>query len=231
MTEAHHIRKLIAGACMILAPVLLLVSAMVQPEMKTDEAAQLAVIAGNLDAWFIAAAFALGSLAAAVPAVLGLMHMLRERQVAFGHVGGGLALLGILAFTGAVAISLVAWQAAQPGADSAQMAALLDRVHDTTGAWIPFFLLTFAFGAGMVVLAGGLALARAVSLPVAVLIAAGGVLISVGYPIASEVLAIVGAACLVLGVGSTGYLTLTESDADWEHTPEFRGFRPAAGAP
>ena len=42
-----------------------------------------------------------------VPAVLGLMHMLREREVAFGHVGGGLAMLGLLAFTGIVAMELV----------------------------------------------------------------------------------------------------------------------------
>ena len=40
------------------------------------------------------------SLVLAVPAVLGLMHMLREREVALGHVGGGLGLLGILAFVG-----------------------------------------------------------------------------------------------------------------------------------
>ena len=32
-----------------------------------------------------------------VPAVLGLMHMLREREVAFGHLGGGLAMVGLLA--------------------------------------------------------------------------------------------------------------------------------------
>ena len=50
-----------------------------------------------------------------VPAVLGLMHMLRERQVAFGHVGGGLAMLGLLAFTGIVAMELVMWQMAAAG--------------------------------------------------------------------------------------------------------------------
>ena len=45
-----------------------------------------------------------------VPAVLGLMHMMREREVAFGHVGGGLAMLGLLAFAGIVAMELVMWQ-------------------------------------------------------------------------------------------------------------------------
>jgi MFS family permease len=229
MPKAHHTRKLIAGACMMLAPGLLLVSAILQPELDTDEAAQLAAIADDLDRWFISQAFALGALAVGVPAVLGLMYMLRERRVALGHIGGGLALVGILAFTGAVAINLVAWQMAQPGADTAQMVALLERVHETGGIWIPIYLLSFALGAGLVVLAAGLAAARAVNPAMAVLIGAAGVLISVGYPIGSELVIIVGAACLLVALGTTGLIVLRESDADWEHTPELRGFRPAPG--
>jgi hypothetical protein len=54
-------------------------------------------------------------------------------------------------------------------------------------------------------------------------------LVAIGYPAASEIVIIAGAACLTLGVGSIGILVLRESDADWEHTPQFRGFRPAAG--
>jgi hypothetical protein len=230
MSEAHHTRKLIAGACMVTAPILLLVSTIIQPELDNDEAAQLAVIADHLDGWFVTQALALAALAVGVPAVLGLMHMLRERRVALGHIGGGLALVGILALTGAVAINLVAWQMAQPAADTAQMAALLDRVHETTGIWIPFYLCTFALGAGLVILAAGLVVAKAINPAMGLLVGAGGVLIAVGYPLASELLVIVGAACLVVGLGSTGLVVLRESDADWEHTPEFRGFRPAAGA-
>lgn len=84
MTKTDHTRKVIAGACMVVAPLLLLVSALVQPKLETNQAAQLGVIAGHPDRWFIAQAFALGALATAVPAVLGLMHMLRERQPSGG---------------------------------------------------------------------------------------------------------------------------------------------------
>jgi MFS family permease len=230
LAAAHHTGKVISGICMFVAPLLLLVSALVQPELETGEAPQLAVIAEHPDRWFIAGAFALAALAAAVPAVLGLMHMLRERRTILGHLGGGLALVGILAFTGAVAINLVAWQMAQPGTDRTPMVALLDNVHDTTGIWIPFYLFTFAFPAGLTLLAAGLVAARALTPVIGVLIAVGGVLVAIGYPVASELLVIAGAACLTLGVGSTGFLVLRESDADWDHTPPFRGFRPAAGA-
>jgi hypothetical protein len=229
MTKTDHTRKVIAGACMVVAPLVLLVSTLVQPELETSEAAQLGVIADHPDRWFIAQAFALGALASAVPAVLGLMHMLRERQPVLGDAGAGLTLLGILAFIGAVAINLVAWQMAQPRTDSTQMVVLLDSVHNATGIWVPFYLLTFAFAAGLIVLATGLVVARLVSPVIAILVAVGAVLVATGYSAASEILIIAGAACLTLGVGSIGVLASRESDADWEHTPQFRGFRPAAG--
>ena len=40
---------------------------------------------------------------------------------------------------------------------------------------------------------------------------------------------IVDAALFLVGSGSIGMLVLRESDADWEHTPDYTGFRPAAG--
>src|SRR5918999_1602994 len=112
--------------------------------MKTDEGAQLAVIADNLDAWFVAHLLVLISLALAVPAVLGLMHMLREREVAYGHVGGGLGLLGLLAITGIVAIDgFVGWQAGAAGAGNAEMTALFERLYDTAGGGVSFFRVLF----------------------------------------------------------------------------------------
>jgi hypothetical protein len=42
-----------------------------------------------------------------VPAVLGLMHMLREREVDFGHIGGTVALVGLLVLPWAFMAGLV----------------------------------------------------------------------------------------------------------------------------
>ena len=53
----------------------------------------------------------------------------------------------------------------------------------------------------------------------------------VGYAIASVPFVIVAAAVLLVGLGSTGLLVLRESDAEWEHTPEFHGFHPAGPPP
>jgi hypothetical protein len=229
MSDAHHFRKLVAGACMVLAPIAFLAGTIIQPAVHLDEADQIASAAANLDAWFIAQLLFAVAIVLSVPVVLGFMHMLRERGVAAGHAGGALALIGLIAFAGATAIGMVVWQMAQPGAANGEMIALLERVNDTTGIWIPFFLCTFAFSLGLVVLAAGLASARAISALMAGCIAIGAVALAVAFAAALNWLAIVAAAFLVVGVGSTGLMVLRETDADWEQTPQFRGFRPAAG--
>src|ERR687894_288709 len=98
LSNAHHFRKMVAGFCMVFAPLLLLVGLVIHPETGTSAASTIAAAAEDPDAWYIAHLLVLISLVLAVPAVLGLTHMLREREVAWGHLGGGLGLVGILAF-------------------------------------------------------------------------------------------------------------------------------------
>jgi MFS family permease len=229
MSDAHHLRKLIAGTCMVLAPIAFLAGTIVQPALHLDEADQIASAAANLDAWYIAQLMFLVAIVLFVPVVLGFMHMLRERGAAAGHVGGGLALIGLVASAGITAFGMAVWQMAQPGAARDEMVALLNRIDETTGIWIPFFLGGFAFPLGLIVLAVGLASIRAVSPVIAGAIAIGAVALAVGFAAAVNWLLIVAAAFLVVGIGSTGLYVLRETDADWEHTPTFRGFRPAAG--
>lgn len=231
MTAAHRTRKQIAGVGMLLAPLLLLVSAIVQPSLESNQLQQLVVIRGDLDAWYTSSALALAAIAAGVPAVLGLMHMLRERQWMAGMVGGGLALLGLLAAVGTVAINLVQWEMMRFGTALPGSAALVDDMKSVAGMEIPFVILPFAFALGMLVLAAGLTLARAVTPVMSVLIAAGAAAVPIGYAISSLTTVIVAAAVLLVGLGATGLLVLRETDAEWEHTPDFHGFRPAGPPP
>ncbi len=228
LSDAHHSRKMLAGACMVVAPFVLLVAMVIHPASDMDEATQVATIADNLDAWYVAHLLALVSIAVMVPAVLGLMHMLRERQVALGHVGGGLAILGLLALTGLVAMELVLWQMAGAGS-TAQTVALLERLNETAGIVIPFVLLSFGFSLGMATLAVGLYRARAVQSWMAVFVAVGAILFGFAVATAMNWLAIVAAAFLVVGLGAIGRMVLRETDEAWEHTPEYEGFRPVPG--
>ena len=228
LSDAHHSRKMVAGACMVVAPFVLLVAMVVHPASNMDEATQVATIADNLDAWYVAHLLAFVSIVLVVPAVLGLMHMLRERQVALGHVGGGLAILGLLALTGLVAMELVLWQMAGAG-NTAETVALLERLNETAGIVIPFVLLSFGFSLGMATLAVGLYRARAVQSWMAVLVAVGAILFGFAVATAMNWLAIVAAAFLVVGLGAIGRMVLRETDEAWEHTPEYEGFRPVPG--
>jgi hypothetical protein len=228
LSDAHHFRKMVAGTCMVLAPVLALVAGIVQPDTKLDEAKELAVVAGNLDAWYVAQVIALSSVVLAVPAVLGLMHMLREREVAWGHVGGGLGIVGLFGYFGVVTMGIVQWQMASAG-NAGAMTDLLHRLNHTTGAMLPYAIGAVAFGVGMICLAIGLYRARYVHSWMSLSLAVAAACIVVSGFTASAPLFIVGTAFLVVGLGSIGFMVLTESDADWEHTPEYEGFRPLAG--
>jgi hypothetical protein len=201
LSDAHHFRKMVAGICMMLAPLVLLVAYVVHPEAKTDEAAQIAVIADNLDAWFLAHLLALIAIVLMVPAVLGLMHMLREREVSLGREAG----------------------------DRAAMVALLEGIYDSAGIVIPFFVMSFGFALGIACLAVGLYRARAVQSWMAICLVVGAVLLAISGPAASIWLGIVAAAFLVVGLGSIGRMVYLESDEAWEHTPEYEGFRPVPG--
>ena len=228
LSNAHHFRKMVAGFCMVLAPLFLLVGLVIHPETGTSASSMIGAAAGDPDAWYTAHLLALVSLVLAVPAVLGLMHMLREREVAWGHIGGGFAMLGILAFIGIVTMDgFVGWQAAS--GDSTEMVALFDRLYDTAGVVIPFYVMSFAFTLGMLCLAYGLYRARAVQSWMALFLGISAVLMAIGFPTADELVSIIGAAFLFVGLGSIGRMVLTESDEAWEHTPEYEGFRPLAG--
>jgi len=228
LSNAHHFRKMIAGICMVFAPLLLLVGLVIHPETGTEASSMIAAAAQDPDAWYLAHLLVLVSLVLAVPAVLGLMHMLREREIAMGHLGGGLGLLGILAFVGIVSMEgFAGWQAG--AGDRSEMVALFDRLYDTAGVVIPFYVMSFAFTLGILCLAYGLYRARAVQSWMALFLGISAVLLAIAFPMASELVSIIGAAFLLVGLGSIGRMVLSESDEAWEHTPEYEGFRPLAG--
>ena len=228
LSDAHHFRKTVAGICMILAPTLFLVSAILAPSSDNEAGAILGAIADHTDRFYIATLFGIVGTILLVPAVLGLMHMLRERQVALGHAGGGLALLGSLMFMMFWGVSLMEWQMVRGAGSRAEMVALLDRYMHTTGTEV-FFFFSLAFTVGMLVLALGLYRARAVHWSTAGALGAGVVVLQCAFFIGNEAAwFIVAAAMLLVGFATIGRMVLMETDDEWEHTPEFRGFRPAA---
>jgi hypothetical protein len=191
ISDAHHFRKMVAGFCMVFAPLCMLVGFIADPD------ASYAFL-------FIGAVLM-------VPAALGLMHMLREREVAFGHMGGGLSLVGLMGMAGLV------------GMDVGGTTDLVDRVDHLTGVGNWMFVATMAFGLGMAMLGMGVFRAHAVMSWAAACLLIGGIAFDVALLAGSAGIAIAASAAMLAGVGTTGLKVWRESDDAWENTPALGG--------
>jgi hypothetical protein len=219
---------MIAGCCMIVGPLLALVAFVFSPAIKSNSAAQLAEVARHQDRFLLAMLLSLAALALVIGATLGFMHMLREREVAYGHIGGGLALVGLVATTAQVGAQMSVWSMLDNGLQPADVATWQSLTHDAAMT-VPLGIVPWLAVVGFATLAFGLHRAHAVDWWMAAMLALGALGITLAGPMASSAVGIVGAALFFVGCGSIGMLVLRESDADWEHTPEYGGFRPAAG--
>lgn len=116
-------------------------------------AAHLDVVRESPGRYFLAHATLLVGLALYLPVILAFMHLLRERSASFGHLGGGLAMIGLFGATAIVAVDGIAVsQMGQPEADAEEMAALLDRIQESNG------LRAIAVGSALALLVGVLLL-------------------------------------------------------------------------
>jgi hypothetical protein len=227
-TDSHHFRKTVAGCCMVVGPLLALVAFIVSPAFKSGSAAQVAEVARHQDRYLLTSLLSLAAVALVIGGTLGLMHMLRERMVGYGNVGGILAMVGLLFTIAQVAAGFTLWSAVADGVQPADVATWHSITHDTAMV-VPLIAVPWLAVAGFAVLAMGLYRARVVDWWMAAMLALGALGITLAGPLASVAVGIVGAALFLVGMGSIGMYVLRESDADWEHTPDYRGLRPAAG--
>ena len=187
MSDAHHFRKMVAGFCMAVAPLCLLIGSV----LDGDESY----------------AFLFAGAILTVPAALGLMHMLREREVALGHVGGGMAIAGVVGL------------AALVGMDVAGTTALVDRVDNLDGVATAMFVVALLLGGGYVALGLGVFRARASESWSAACLIVAGIAFVVALLAASEGVLIAAFAVMLVGQGATGLVVWRESDEAWDHTP------------
>jgi hypothetical protein len=186
ISDAHHFRKMVAGFCMLFGPLCMLVGFVVDPDASY--------------------AFLFVGAILMVPAVLGLMHMMREREVAYGHVGGGLSLIGLMGI------------AALVGMDVNGATDLVDRADHLTGVTTWMFTATMAFGLGSALLGIGAFRAHAVQSWAAACLMIGGLAFDVALLANSAGIAIAASAVVLAGLGATGLTVWRESDEAWEHT-------------
>jgi hypothetical protein len=187
ISDAHHFRKMVAGFCMTFSSLFLLVGFLTDPDASYT--------------------FLFAGVVLSVPAALGLMHMLRDREVAYGHAGGGMALVGLMGM------------AALIGMDVTGSTELVDRMDHIDGVATAMFIASLLFGVGYLALGMGVYRAHATASWAAACLMVGGIAFVVALLTGTGGIAIASAAALAVGQGATGLMVWRESDEAWEHTP------------
>ncbi|MDP8955649.1 MAG: hypothetical protein M3N24_01625 [Actinomycetota bacterium] len=216
VSDARHFRRLVAGFCLIAAPAVLLIGALIHPQSQDDPAAHLAVVGESPGRYYVAHAIVLAGLVLFVPAILGLMHLLRERATGFGHVGGGLLIIGLFGAAAVVAVDGIAIsEMGRAGANAEEMAALLDRIRESAGLRIFGGIGAFSFLIGGLLLAFGLWRAGAVQPWIAGGIAVANIVLFIGQLADNRTIIAIAGAIALIAFGAIGWRILTESDEQW----------------
>jgi len=216
LSDPARFARTAIGGSMIGSAALLLGASLAWPAIKSNEAAQIAVISQHPGRYYLCTILILASSMLLVPALIGLMRMGAERSPVLSNLGGTLSVLGALIAIGDSASQLVIWQMGARGADRAQMAALLHRFDDVAGSSIVFSIGGLAIVVGVVLLSMALYRSRTVPAWASVGVAAGTVLNLVGFTAASVGVLIVSSVVLLAALGWIGRLVLAGDSADAE---------------
>jgi len=215
--DTRSFRRTLAGTCLILGPAVLVVAEILHPRQDDDAATALANIAGSTTSQYWAHALALIATTLAIPAVLGIVHLTRGRAV-LTHLGGALAIVGLIAIAALVGTEFVLWQAAK-NPDTAAMTVLLDQLLESSGL-VPLYIVTLAYPVGFLLLGIALQLTRtAPTWAAASLAIAPAVLFANVIAIGPKWLTVAATTLILLASGTIGSRLLTESDDEWEALP------------
>jgi hypothetical protein len=196
-----------AGLCLIAAPATLFAGTVIHPGLREGAAAQLELIAEHPDRWYLNHVLGLVSMTLFVPALLALVHLVRDPEPRLAYIGAALGIVGAVGFIGVMTIyGFVAWQMSM-SPDQEQMAELFERINHAAGVAIPFRAMPFAFVLGMVTLAIGLYRAGVARLA-CVAIAAGPIVFAAGAQTEHVAIMIPGSGMMTMGLGSIGMRVL-----------------------
>lgn len=197
------VRRMVAGACLITAPLVLVAGDLIYP--SAGEAGFVEVIAANLGRVEVANLLIIASSVLFVPALMGILSLVRVRGVTLVHIGVGLMLVGVVGHAVWAGAQIVLAALIRGNVDSAQLAAAVEGGGGPPSAALVVILLMFLIGffLGLLVLAAGLWRSQAVRrwIPAGLAIVAVTVGISDFVP-AAEVVTLLGGAVMIVCFGA-----------------------------
>ncbi len=214
--EADNFRRTLAGLCLIAAPLVLLLALLLHPGevgtgVQTEAEYPGRVLATNLLIVLSSVLF--------VPALVGLLRVIRGRGVVLVHVGVGLALIGVIGHAVWAGFQIILVGMVQSGVDQEQLSAMVENGPPNAGFVAVLLMFLAGFFLGLIFIATSLWRSRIVPRWAAVCIAL--VPIFDFLPTDNKALFLIGPALAVVGFGTIGLKLLAMSDADWarERTP------------
>ena len=184
--RADRLARVTMSLAMPLSAVTGLVAAWALPALRTTMSAEITAIAAHRDRYYLYAICMLLSSYLLVPAILGVMALLRERASRWSALAGGLAVAGLLVAVGDAAVELMYWQMGAPGADHGQMVALAERYDNAPGSTLPYAVGGIVMLIGVLLLAVGLWRTRVVARWAAAALLLGTVANVEGFSFASR---------------------------------------------
>jgi len=212
--DTANFRRTLAGICLIIQPFINLISVAISPLQSTDTSEQLAMIGAYPTRFLISSLLDLLWLLLLIPAVLGLLHLLRARGTLLGHIGGAFALAGAVGAAAYRGVNLAQLQVAQSGLDQGEVLAAFGQA--SLGSVVVMLMSAIGLIVGYALLAVGLWRTRAAPRGASGLIVAFLVVDIVGLATGGnkEVL-LVAHTLLLVGLGWIGVRILAMSDAQW----------------
>jgi hypothetical protein len=225
-SDARNFGRTLTGLCLIAAPVIFLISDLIDPNTDNDnKVKELAGVAAHKSAYLLSGlTFLVGGILL-MAAGVGVIRLFRGRKVGLGQVAGALVILG-----GAVTFAWYALGVAEyemvnhAGLDQAALAKFLDTA-DSSSAIAPL-IVCFALGTVLGLILLGIASWRRRIVPVwtAILMIVAGPL---GFFAQGKGGGIAESVVLIVALGSLGLATLRVTDEEWDAPREQQVAPPA----
>lgn len=223
ISDAAHFRRVVAGLCLVTAPLLFAVAEIATPQPTGSAATQLASFAQHRNLLLVGVLCGLASTMCFIPALFGLLHKIRDRGVVYAHVAAALIIYGLVTQAALGGINVMFWVMTKPGMSHAAMVNLLDGLeHGSAGAAAPLLAGHYLFAVGMVLL--GVAVWRARLAPrwAGILVALWPVS-DVALSPAGDTASLISDAIGIAGFAALGWRMLTTPDASWDAPPQTAG--------
>jgi hypothetical protein len=203
VSESAARARTASAVCLVLAPLLLLVSTFLMTPYGEDQNAYLDALAAAPTTNMLGALAFLAGTLLFVPGLIGVIRLLRGPRGAVGQVGAGLVLAGALINNWFWA-SAIEVEAAAPGRDRAQMIALFQGLEASAWGLIGAVAFLGGIALGSILLAVGVVLRRAAPVwaPMALVLAVAANFVPLGRwaEVAAFALLTVGFTGLALGI-------------------------------